>query len=107
MPTNIENAGNVIYKELKFRMSMRLAPTHDSTKIVELLKSKFTEKKDDTFGAVVEFSVVDAGDGFSAPDLPKDVKDKFYQSTREVFENQEPMFVGCGGSIPFMEVFSK
>lgn len=55
MPTNIENAGNVIYKELKFRMSMRLAPTHDSAKIVDLLKAKFTEKKDDTFGAEVEF----------------------------------------------------
>ena len=35
LPNNLSLAGNVVVKSLKFRMSMRLAPTHDSKKVVE------------------------------------------------------------------------
>ena len=35
------------------------------------------------------------------------MKDNVYQSCREVFEGRDPVFVGCGGSIPFMEIFSQ
>jgi len=30
-----------------------------------------------------------------------------FESTREVFDGNDPIFVGCGGSIPFMEVMSR
>jgi hypothetical protein len=28
-------------------------------------------------------------------------------SSKEIFDGEEPVFVGCGGSIPFMEVMSR
>lgn len=60
-----------------------------------------------TYGAKVEFEVGDIGNGFCAPDLPADIKSVVFQSTKEVFEGRDPVFVGCGGSIPFMEIFSQ
>jgi hypothetical protein len=30
-----------------------------------------------------------------------------FESTKEVFDGNEPIFIGCGGSIPFMEVMSR
>lgn len=61
--------------------------------------------KDDTFGAKIEFKPAGSGNGFDAPKLPEDVLAKFKESNRAVFEDREPMFIGIGGSIPFMEVF--
>lgn len=77
LPSNLAMAGNAIVKSLKFRLSMRLAPTHKGDDIVKLLQKHFLEtEQDDTFGAKIEFDVVDVGDGFSAPDLPTDLKSK-------------------------------
>ena len=48
------------------------------------------------------------GDGFSAPDLPADVKTKLNTATAQVFgEGVEPTYIGVGGTIPFMEIFMK
>ena len=60
-----------------------------------------------TYGAKIEFTVEDGGNGFCAPDLPQDMKDIVYQSTKECFDGKDPIFSGCGGSIPFMEIFAQ
>ena len=76
--------------------------------VVDTLKEKLTAEGEDTFGAKIEFTVLDAGDGFDAPDLPEKLKTCLNSATEEVFgADKKPLYVGCGGSIPFMEVFSQ
>ena len=108
LPSDLSKAGNVLYKEITYRLSMRTAPTQNCAVLVEQLRKAFIEAPEAvTFGAKVDFTVVDAGNGFCAPDLPTQVEQALLNSTKEVFEGREPVFVGCGGSIPFMEVFSR
>lgn len=108
MPSDLAKAGNVVYKELKYKMSLRTAPTHDCDVLVEQLKKAFEEAPESvTYNAKVTFDNIEKGNGFCAPDLPADIKAAVYKSTQQVFEGRDPIFVGCGGSIPFMEVFSQ
>jgi hypothetical protein len=52
LPTDLSKAGNVIVKEMKVRCSMRLAPTHDAKKVIDMLRQEFVgRQEDDTFGA--------------------------------------------------------
>lgn len=74
LPTSIASAGNVIYKDIKFRCSMRIPPQLSSKIVVETLGEKLTADGPDSFGAKIEFEVLDAGDGFDAPDLPEPLK---------------------------------
>ena len=53
---------------------MRIPAHLSSTKIVSILKEKLTAPGPETFGALLEFECLDSGDGFDAPDLPKDLK---------------------------------
>jgi acetylornithine deacetylase/succinyl-diaminopimelate desuccinylase-like protein len=76
LPSDLSKAGNVIVKKMKVRCSMRLAPTHNADKVIDMLRQEFVgRQEDDTFGAQVDFEVVDAGEGFCAPDLPPRVKE--------------------------------
>jgi acetylornithine deacetylase/succinyl-diaminopimelate desuccinylase-like protein len=50
---------------------------------------------------------VDVADGFCAPEFTEQMKNIVFESTREVFNGKDPIFIGCGGSIPFMEVMSR
>ena len=107
MPSDLALAGNVVYKELKYRLSMRTGPLHDCDELIEQLKKGFMEAPESvTYGATVVFDNVEKGNGFCAPDLPENVERAVTASTKEVFEGKEPVYVGCGGSIPFMEIFS-
>lgn len=86
---------------------MRIPPRLSSKKCVEILEEKLTAQGDDTFGAQIQFECLDAGDGFDAPDLPAELKRCLNEATAEIFANQAPLYVGCGGSIPFMDVFAQ
>ncbi len=102
-------AGNVVYKELKLRCSLRLPPTLHNQDAAKIVREKLTEKRDDeTYNAQVEVTIGEGGNGFDAPALPEIIHSKFNKAHQEVFgETQLPMFIGCGGSIPFMEVFDQ
>lgn len=107
LPTNLAMAGNAIVKDLKLRLSMRLAPTQNGEQTVKRLKELLVdEQRDDTFGAKISLEVVDVADGFCAPEFSEDLKNVVFESTKEVF-GKDPIFIGCGGSIPFMEVMSR
>ena len=107
MPTDIGSAGNCLYKSMKFRCSMRIPPGLPAKDCVEILKEKLTAAGPETFGAKLEFECLDAANGFDAPDLPEKLKLNLNAATCEVFgADKTPLYVGCGGSIPFMEVFS-
>ena len=66
---SFEKAGNVIYKEFKVRCSMRLPPTLNAEKAKSLL-DQMLESKDDTFNSQISLSILGAGTGFNAPELP-------------------------------------
>lgn len=91
---------------MKFRLSLRIPPKLQSTTVAKILEEKLTAPGPETFGAKIEFELVDAGDGFDAPDLPEKFKKALEDSTKLIFNNEKPIYAGCGGSIPFMEVFS-
>ena len=108
LPSDLNSAGNVVHKELKYRLSIRTAPNYDCDALeVQLRRAVMEAPEEVTFGAKVEFSVVDKANGFAAPDLPAEIKSVVHQSCKEVFEGRDPVFVGCGGAIPFMEIFSQ
>ena len=107
MPSNLETAGNVVYKEITYKISMRTGPTQKCDDLEAKLRKALLEAPPEmTYNAKIEMLNIEKGDGFCAPDLPEKVEQAVYQSTREVFDGKDPVFVGCGGSIPFMEVFS-
>jgi hypothetical protein len=85
LPTSIASAGNVIYKELKFRCSMRLPPGLKSTEISAKLNEILTAPGDDTFGSLIEFKLIDGADGFDAPDLPEKFKKCLNEATADMF----------------------
>jgi hypothetical protein len=102
----LAKAGNVVYKELKLRCSLRLPPTLSATKAAEIVKRILTEPREsETYNAKIELTIGEGGNGFDAPKLPDDIENKFNEAHKAVFPGQ-PMAIGCGGSIPFMEVFS-
>mmetsp|Transcript_29286 Transcript_29286/g.38997 ORF Transcript_29286/g.38997 Transcript_29286/m.38997 type:complete len:185 (+) Transcript_29286:909-1463(+) len=107
VPSDLATAGNVVYKELTFRCSVRTGPTQDCDELAAKMKQAIMDAPAEiTYNAKVDFEVVDKGSGFCAPDLPANVEQAVFKSTKEVFEGRDPVFVGCGGSIPFMEIFS-
>ena len=72
------------------------------------MEEKLTAASEDTFGAKLEYTLIDGGDGFKAPDLPYKVKQSLDAATVEIFGvGKEPLSVGCGGAIPFMDIFTK
>ena len=102
----LSKAGNVIYKELKLRCSLRLPPTLTATKAAEIVSRILNESRPETYNAKIELTIGEGGNGFDAPKLPETIESKFKEAHAAVFPGQ-PMFIGCGGSIPFMEVFSQ
>lgn len=106
LPSDLSLAGNAIIKSLKYRCSLRMAPTQKGDDVTKLLQTAFEREDPETFNAKIEFKPLGFGPGFSAPDLPQSFKENVHEATREIFEGNDPLYVGCGGSIPFMEVFS-
>jgi acetylornithine deacetylase/succinyl-diaminopimelate desuccinylase-like protein len=49
MPNNLAQAGNVIYKDLTLRCSVRLAPTSNGMEINKLLEEELTKETNDCF----------------------------------------------------------
>ena len=69
LPANLSSAGNTLYKQLKYRLSLRLAPNLDCQEAVKILREKLTADGPETFGADIQFDLADASNGFDAPDL--------------------------------------
>mmetsp|Transcript_36049 Transcript_36049/g.35026 ORF Transcript_36049/g.35026 Transcript_36049/m.35026 type:complete len:142 (+) Transcript_36049:935-1360(+) len=105
----LENAANATLKEITFKCSMRLPPTLAPEDAKKKLTDVVNQFKNDggydyTYGAQIELNISDAAAGFASPKIPDDINEKFVQATIDVFGNQ-PISLGCGGSIPFMEIF--
>ena len=59
MPTDVNSAGNVIYKGMRFRCSMRIPPHMSAKEVVKNLKKKLMKPGPETFGAKIEFECLD------------------------------------------------
>ena len=84
---------------------MRIAPSQDAEKIGQQLQKALLAKGNDTWDAKVDFEIVDVGNGFVPPDLPPTIKENVRSASNECFDGKDPVYAGCGGSIPFMEIF--
>jgi acetylornithine deacetylase/succinyl-diaminopimelate desuccinylase-like protein len=86
---------------------MRIPPRLSSKEVAEKIEKIISEPGQDYFGAQVKVHVVDAADGFDSPDLPQNLKESLVKANEEVFgAGKIPIYVGCGGAIPFMEVMA-
>jgi len=103
LPT-LENAGNVTLPSLKLKLSMRLAPTCDAKQAAALIKQALEHGP--PFGAKVEFQVTEAESGWSAPNEDLWLASAVEKASQNYF-GKAAMYMGEGGSIPFMGMLGK
>jgi acetylornithine deacetylase/succinyl-diaminopimelate desuccinylase-like protein len=99
-----ENAGNVTLPWIKFKLSMRVPPTCDGKKALEILKT--TLESDPPFGAHVSFDAKEASSGWNAPLESPWLTNAASEASKNYF-NADAMYMGEGGSIPFMGMLGK
>ncbi|NNF52460.1 MAG: peptidase dimerization domain-containing protein, partial [Gammaproteobacteria bacterium] len=93
------NAGNVLRPNTTLKLSFRLPPTTDAEaagkKVKEILE------RDPPHGARVRFSVESAMGGWNAPAVSDWLHAAMMSGSRAYF-GADSMYMGTGGSIPFM-----
>lgn len=96
---SIGNAGNVMLPGTTLKLSFRLPPTSDPDSAAETVKSIL---EDDTPPfARVRFSTESAMGGWNAPAVAPWLEASM-QTASEAFFGKPSMYMGTGGSIPFM-----
>lgn len=100
----IADAGNVMRPRTAFKLSLRVPPTLDaeaaSARVKELLE------KDPPYGAQVSFTPGGANAGWNAPALAPWLETVLEEASRRHF-GKPAMYMGEGGSIPFMNMLGK
>jgi acetylornithine deacetylase/succinyl-diaminopimelate desuccinylase-like protein len=100
----IENAGNVTLPSLSVKLSMRLPPTGDTALASQALKTLL--EKDAPYQAQVHFEINDTGPGWNAPTEQAWLANAANQASKRYF-GKEAVYMGEGGSIPFMGMLGK
>lgn len=95
----LENAGNVTLPSLAVKLSMRLPPTVEPDKAASALKQ--TLEANAPYKACVQFTIDDQGPGWNAPSLAPWLQKAANDASLAYFE-KPAMYMGEGGSIPFM-----
>jgi acetylornithine deacetylase/succinyl-diaminopimelate desuccinylase-like protein len=100
----IADAGNVLRPKTSLKLSLRIPPSLDArtaeTKVKALLE------KDPPYGAQVTFTPSGANAGWDAPALASWLDTALDEASRRHF-GKPPVFMGEGGSIPFMGMLGK
>jgi len=94
-----QDAGNVLRPQTTAKLSMRLPPTVDPDRALELLTEALTA--DPPHGAEVTVSGREAGAGWDAPPTAPWLAAALEEASFRAF-GQPPGALGIGGSIPFM-----
>ena len=92
-------AGNVLHAGGAVRVSLRLPPRVDPTMARRRLTDLLTA--DPPYGATVRFESSEANEGWDAPPLAPWLAEAIAKSS-ETYFGQPPLYVGEGGTIPFM-----
>ena len=53
--------------------------------IAKVKKALLDKKLDDSFNAKVDFDLIDTGNGYCPPEIPKKVKQALLESTKKVY----------------------
>jgi acetylornithine deacetylase/succinyl-diaminopimelate desuccinylase-like protein len=96
---DLKNAGNVLRPNTTVKLSFRLPPTADAELAARDVKSLL--EADPPYGARVRFDVQSAMGGSSAPEVSPWLERSMHSASRSYF-GADAMYMGTGGSIPFM-----
>jgi acetylornithine deacetylase/succinyl-diaminopimelate desuccinylase-like protein len=95
----LQDAGNVLRPRTAVKISLRVPPTMDvaaaSKRVQDLLE------KDPPYGAKVTFKGEQGGAGWNAPALAPWLSESLQKASQSFFQ-RPAVFMGEGGSIPFM-----
>lgn len=103
MPTT-ENAGNVTLPKLSVKFSLRIPPTLDPELASAILKKTIEENP--PYQAKITFDVEKSSAGWNAPAEQKWLVDAANKASQTYF-GKDAVYVGEGGSIPFMGMLGK
>ncbi|TQT16150.1 M20/M25/M40 family metallo-hydrolase [Xanthomonas perforans] len=95
----LASAGNVLRPQTAVKLSLRLPPTADGKACGELLKAALL--RDPPNGAQVTLELEKASSGWNAPAMAPWLE-KAIDDASQAFFDQPAMYMGEGGSIPFM-----
>ena len=95
----IADAGNVLRPLTALKLSMRLPPLVCPEKAAQAIKKALEE--DPPYHAKVEFNIEDAAMGWHAPLMNAGLS-KIIDSASQAFFNKSALYMGEGGTIPFM-----
>jgi acetylornithine deacetylase/succinyl-diaminopimelate desuccinylase-like protein len=93
------SAGNVLRPYSALKLSFRLPPPMDADVAVRAIERTLTANP--PYGARVEFDVESAMGGWNAPPLAPWLEESVQRSSQAFF-GRDAMYMGTGGSIPFM-----
>ncbi len=93
------SAGNVLRPYTSLKLSFRLTPTMDPGVASEAVKKALEHEP--PYGARVEFKVESAMGGWNAPVVAPWLELSMQQASKAFF-GRDSMYMGTGGSIPFM-----
>lgn len=99
-----EVAGNVLRPSTTLKLSMRIPPTANSFEVAAEIKALL--EKNPPYNAKVSFTVIDRTDGWNAPSESVWFAEAIEEASNEYY-GKEPVYMGEGGSIPFMNLLSK
>ncbi len=100
----LQQAGNVLRPYTSLRLSLRLPPTLDPEVAVDALQRALLHEP--PHGARVTLDVDSAMGGWEAPPVAPWLETSMQRASREFF-GRDAMYMGTGGSIPFMGMLGK
>ncbi|HET7923153.1 MAG TPA: M20 family metallopeptidase [Gammaproteobacteria bacterium] len=100
----LANAGNVLRPGTALKLSFRLPPTADARKVGAEVKRLL--EKSPPYKARVKFNVESAMGGWNAPAVAPWLEKSMQAASKACF-GRDAMYMGTGGSIPFMGMLGK
>jgi acetylornithine deacetylase/succinyl-diaminopimelate desuccinylase-like protein len=111
LPSAQESAGNVMLPYTRTKLSLRLPPVLDAEKAAAAIVRELTD--DPPHNALVSASVLDVSNGWAAPppapwleQAGNEASIRFFRTSPDD-NNKEALYIGEGGSIPFMDLLGK
>jgi len=93
------SAGNVLRPQTTLKLSFRLPPTLAAARASDAVRGAL--ERDPPYGAAVSVRIESAMAGWNAPAVAPWLEQSMQQASQEFF-GRDAMYMGTGGSIPFM-----